>query len=103
MHDGARPDRLIDQSIIRDEIEKEGLRRSRPGDADAMMDRLRRDVSADRTRACGGAGGLRPLKTECERIAVQVQVLRFIDQRVSRPGTGDGRRSSPLLPYIAGS
>lgn len=80
-------ERLIDQTIIRDEIARGGYRRPSESDADNLVTQFRRD------RFGGGAG---PLREELSRYGLkegqlreqllwQITVLRFIDQRF-RPG-----------------
>ena len=80
-------DRLIDQTIIRDEIGRGGYRRARDSDAEYLLNQLKQDRFA---------GSDSRLQTELTRYGLtkdqlreqflwQLTVLRFIDQRF-RPG-----------------
>lgn len=80
-------DRLIDQSLIRDEIGNDGLAKPAGSEADALMDRLQRDRfggSDARLRPALAAYGLTEDGLRAQ-LLWQVEVLRFIDQRF-RPG-----------------
>ena len=76
-------DRLIEQSIIRDEIASGGYRWASSADADALLNQIRKDrfgdSSAQLQAALSGYG-----LTEDElraQLLWQLTVLRFIDQR----------------------
>ena len=76
-------ERLIDQVVIGDEIKSEGFARPNDSDADALLNRLRRDQfggSDARLRQGLSAYDLTEegLRTQ---LLWQVEVLRFIDQR----------------------
>jgi len=80
-------DRLVDQSIISDEIANEAMAKPAGSDAEAMMERLRRDRfggSDARLRQALMAYGLTEDTLRAE-LLWQIEVLRFIDQRF-RPG-----------------
>jgi len=76
-------DRLIDQSIIRDEIATGGYNRASDADADAMLAQIRRE------RYAGSDARLRqelvryglPEEELREELLWQLTVLRFIDER----------------------
>jgi hypothetical protein len=76
-------DRLIEQSIIRDEIANGGYKWASSADADAMLDKLRQERfggSAARLRAELSRYGLTEEELR-EQLLWQLTVLRFIDQR----------------------
>jgi hypothetical protein len=80
-------DRLIDQTLIRDEVARGGYRRPNDADAEILLKHLVRD------RFGGSASGLHELLSRYglsenelrEQFLWQLTVLRFIDQRF-RPG-----------------
>jgi peptidyl-prolyl cis-trans isomerase SurA len=80
-------DRLIDQVIIGDEIKSEQIAAPNGSDADALLNRLRRDRfggSDPRLRQELSAYGLTEDGLQAQ-LLWQIEVLRFIDQRF-RPG-----------------
>jgi len=80
-------ERLIDQTLIRDEIARGGYRRPSDADADSMVKHLVRDRFAgsdSRLRELLSIYGLREDQLR-EQFLWQLTVLRFIDQRF-RPG-----------------
>ena len=79
--------RLIDQSIIRDEIATGGYNRATDSDAEKMLSQIRRDRFAGsdaRMRQALASYGLMEDELR-DRLLWQLTVLRFIDQRF-RPG-----------------
>jgi hypothetical protein len=80
-------ERLIDQTIIRDEIAKGGYRRATDSDADGLLKQLCRDRFEDsdnRLREALGRYGLTEDQLRAQ-LLWQLTVIRFIDQRF-RPG-----------------
>lgn len=80
-------DRLIDQTLIRDEVAHGGFRRATDSDAGNMLSRLREQRfggSESRLRAELSRYGLSEEQLH-EQLLWQLTVLRFIDQRF-RPG-----------------
>jgi hypothetical protein len=80
-------ERLIDQTIIRDEIAKGGYRRATDSDADGLLKQLRRDRFEDsdsRLREALGRYGLTEDQLRAQ-LLWQLTVIRFIEQRF-RPG-----------------
>jgi parvulin-like peptidyl-prolyl isomerase len=80
-------ERLIDQTIIRDEIARGGYRRATDSDADGLLKQLRRDRFEDsdsRLREALGRYGLTEDQLRAQ-LLWQLTVIRFIDQRF-RPG-----------------
>lgn len=83
---GARrkaADRLIEQTIIRSEIASGGYRWASSADAEAMLDKIRKERfggSDDRLKAALALYGLSEDELR-EQLLWQLTVLRFIDQR----------------------
>ena len=76
-------DRLIEQSIIRDEIANGGYKWASSADADALLDKIRQErfgASDARLRAELSRYGLTAEELR-EQLLWQLTVLRFIDQR----------------------
>jgi hypothetical protein len=76
-------DRLIEQSIIRDEIARGGYRRASESDADALLNDIRRDRfggSGAQLQATLVRYGLAEDELRAQ-LLWQLTVLRFIDQR----------------------
>jgi len=76
-------DRLIEQSIIRDEIANGGYKSASTAEADAMLDKIRQERfggSDGRLRAELSRYGLTEQELH-EQLLWQLTVLRFIDQR----------------------
>ena len=76
-------DRLIEQSIIRDEIANGGYKWASSADADALLNKIRQERfggSDDRLRAELSRYGLTEEELR-EQLLWQLTVLRFIDQR----------------------
>jgi peptidyl-prolyl cis-trans isomerase SurA len=76
-------DRLIEQTIIRDEIASGGYKWASSADADAMLDKIRQERfggSNARLRAELSRYGLTERELR-EQLLWQLTVLRFIDQR----------------------
>jgi hypothetical protein len=76
-------DRLIEQSIIRDEIANGGYKWASSADADALLTKIRQERfggSDDRLRAELSRYGLTEEELR-EQLLWQLTVLRFIDQR----------------------
>jgi peptidyl-prolyl cis-trans isomerase SurA len=80
-------DRLVEQEIIHNEIAIEGITQPADGDADAMLQQLRRDRfggSAEQMRADLARRGITEDQLR-QHLRWELTVLRFIDQRF-RPG-----------------
>jgi hypothetical protein len=76
-------DRLIEQTIIRDEIANGGYKWASSADADALLDKIRQERFGDssaRLRAELSRYGLTEQELR-EQLLWQLTVLRFIDQR----------------------
>ena len=86
-HRHKAAERLIDQTLIRDEIARGGYRRATDSDADELLKQLRRDRFEDsdsRLREALGRYGITEDQLRAQ-LLWQLTVIRFIDQRF-RPG-----------------